>query len=501
VPISTIRHPEERPASLGASRRTQQGFSLNDLSSSPRAGLITRDPLANRSLVGRLVWLAAGWSVMLLIGTGVGLSLSFRDHAYGEFERGLIEDIDSLLAGSTVADDEQVVAPFLTDARATRAYSGKYWEVLDPAKGPGMKDPVASRSLWDQLLTVPPSVIDRLSKARNQTLFYNTIGPLKQPLHAAARMILLPGRPGPVVFVVAEDRSPIDRDIRKFEVTTAIFLLILGAGLVAAVVIQVRVGLTPLFAMGREIADVRRGKAQRVTGRYPSELAPLAAEMNALLDHNQDVVERQRTHVGNLAHALKTPISVMLAEADGAPGPLAEVVARQAEAMRGHVEHHLRRARAAARLQGSGERTPVAPVLAELARTLERIFQDKGVLIEWECDAELAFLGERQDLQELAGNVLENACKWCRELVSVEVAADGAQKLILTVEDDGPGLKPEQRAEVLKRGARLDESAPGSGLGLAIVDELARAYGGALTLSDSPLGGLKITLVLPRAAA
>jgi signal transduction histidine kinase len=253
--------------------------------------------------------------------------------------------------------------------------------------------------------------------------------------------------------------------------------------------------------MGREIADVRRGKAQRLTGRYPSELSPLAAEMNALLDHNQEVVERQRTHVGNLAHALKTPISVMLAEAENHPGPLSEVIARQAETMKDHVDHHLRRARAAARLQGSGERTLVAPVLEELSRTLERIFQDRGVLIEWDCDPALAFLGERQDLQELAGNVLENACKWCRELVSVEVSAAGPERLKLVVEDDGPGLKPEQRAEVLKRGARLDESAPGSGLGLAIVDELARAYGGSLELADSPLGGLRITLVLPQADA
>jgi signal transduction histidine kinase len=167
--------------------------------------------------------------------------------------------------------------------------------------------------------------------------------------------------------------------------------------------------------------------------------------------------------------------------------------------MRAHVEHHLRRARAAARLQGSGERTPVEPVLAELARTLERIFQEKGVLIEVEADAAIAFLGERQDLQEIAGNVIENGCKWCRELVTVTAKPAGEGRFSLTVEDDGRGLKPEQRAEVLKRGARLDESAPGSGLGLAIVGDLAKAYGGALELGDSDLGGLKITLILPRA--
>jgi signal transduction histidine kinase len=167
--------------------------------------------------------------------------------------------------------------------------------------------------------------------------------------------------------------------------------------------------------------------------------------------------------------------------------------------MRGQVEHHLRRARAAARQQGSGERTPVAPVLGELSRTLERIFQEKGVLVEWEADEALAFRGERQDLQELAGNLLENGCKWCRELVTVRADAVSTEALAMIVEDDGRGLLPDQRAEVLKRGARLDESAPGSGLGLAIVDELARAYGGSVSLGDSALGGLKITVTLPRA--
>jgi len=454
---------------------------------------------ASGSLVGRLVLLAAGWSIALLIGAGVALSISFRDHAVGEFERGLVEDMDSLLAGSTVADDGEVIAPFLTDARATRAYSGKYWEILDPAHGPGMGDPVRSRSLWDQTLQFPSDIPTRLAKSKNKTAFYDSVGPLKQPLLIAARSIILPGRAGPVVFLVAEDRGPIDRDLQTFELTTAVALVLLGTGLVAAVVIQVRLGLHPLFAMGREIADVRRGRAQRLTGRYPRELQPLASEMNALLDHNQEVVERQRTHVGNLAHALKTPISVMLAEAESRPGPLADVVSRQSAAMREHVEHHLRRARAAARQQGSGERTAVSPVLAELSRTLERIFQDKGVLIEVEAGEGIDFRGERQDLQEIAGNILENACKWCRELVTAGVVDKGPEAFQLIVEDDGRGLAPEKRAEALKRGTRLDESAPGSGLGLAIVDELARAYGGDVELSHSPLGGLKIAVTLPRA--
>jgi len=212
-------------------------------------------------------------------------------------------------------------------------------------------------------------------------------------------------------------------------------------------------------------------------------------------------VERQRTQVGNLAHALKTPLSVMLAEASQQPGDLAEVVTRQADAMRRQVDHHLRRARAAARNQGSGERTKVAEVLDELSRTLERIHVDKGVRIDWDAPEELFFLGERQDLLEMAGNAMENGCKWCKGRVRAVALPLSAERLRIVVEDDGPGLGPEARDAALARGARLDESAPGSGLGLNIIDELARAYGGAVRLGESRLGGLLVELDLPRAEA
>jgi signal transduction histidine kinase len=303
----------------------------------------------------------------------------------------------------------------------------------------------------------------------------------------------------PLIFLAAEDRSPIDRDVRTFATTLGLALIVLGAGLVAAVIIQVQVGLRPLFALRREVAAVRTGKAERVAGDYPTELEPLASELNALVAHNQEVVERQRTHVGNLAHALKTPLSVMLTEADQQQGKLAEIVIRQAETMREQVDHHLRRARAAARSQGQGERTPIAPVLEELSRTLERIFRDRGVVVDWRAPDDLSFQGERQDLLEIAGNVMENACKWSNGKVRATAVATSPTQLTLTVEDDGAGLPSERRDEVLERGARLDENAPGSGLGLSIVDELARAYGGSLGLSSSPLGGLKIELILPRA--
>jgi signal transduction histidine kinase len=458
--------------------------------------------LRRRSLVRRLVLIAGIWTLLVVLVAGVFLTAQFRSAAIRRFDSSLAVLTDDLYAGSTV-EDGQLRAPVLTDIRATRAYSGRYWVILDKQADGAMRPVERSRSLFDSDLMLSSAQIDRLDGAPGETQYFDLRGPQDKPLRAAAILARLPGYADPVVFLAAEDRSPIDADADHFAGVTAIALLILGAGLLLATVVQVRFGLTPLFRLRREVASVRRGKAERVDGIYPEELAPLAVELNALLAHNQEVVERQRTHVGNLAHALKTPISVMLTEASQRPGPLAELVSRQADVMREQVDHHLRRARAAARSQTSGERTPVEPILDELAVTLERIFQDKsggrGVEIDWRCPDDLCFQGEKQDFMELAGNVMENAGKWCKGKIRAEATPSGEGRMLLTVDDDGPGLPPEARAQALKRGQRLDENAPGSGLGLSIVDELARAYGGTVQLGESPLGGLRVTLDLPRA--
>lgn len=453
------------------------------------------------SLVGRLVWLAAGWSVALLVLTGAGLSVEFQRSATSEFNQGLSEDIDTLLSGSVVTAQGELFAPAITDARAVRSYSGKYWELAE-LRDDGRLHPVGdqrSRSLFDQEIASPPDIAKRLASARGHLIYYETTGPLAQKLRVAVREARIENYPKPVIFMVAQDHAHIDQDARHFALFTAAALFVLGVGLVAAVVVQVRVGLDPLFGMGREIAEVRIGERSRLSEEHPLELAPLAHELNALLDHNQEVVERQRTHVGNLAHALKTPISVMLAEARGTPGPLADLVKRQAAAMQGQVDYHLRRARAAARSSATGERTRVAEVLDDLARMLERVFPDGE--IDWDADEDLFFLGERQDLQEMAGNLMENACKWRVRRIRAAAVQGAPGRLTLTVEDDGPGLRAEERDTAIKRGQRLDENTPGSGLGLSIVSELATAYGGALTLGDSRLGGLSVVLDLPGASS
>ena len=452
------------------------------------------------SLARRLVLLAAAWSVAVLIVSGLVQTALFHQAALMRFDDDLHEDALSLYSAAHVEPDGQVDAPATIDPAATRAYSGTYWEIAEP--GPGrLKVLVPSRSLFDSELTGPPGGIAQLEASPGKMVYYDEVGPAREPLRVAAMLARIPHRDRPVVFMTAEDLTPVNTSAKTFALETIVSLIVLGGGLVLVVLIQVRVGLQPVFALQREVAQVRTGKATRLAGDYPSELAPLAAELNALVAHDEEVMERQRTHVGNLAHALKTPLSVMLAEAELHPGPLSKVVTLQAEAMRGHVDHHLRRARAAARSDATRERTAVEPVLEELIHALERIFHDRAVQIDWRSPDDLYFQGERQDLLELLGNVLENACKFSRRRVRCEAQLISPGWLGVVVEDDGPGLPEGQRAGALKRGERLDESAPGSGLGLSIVDELARAYGGHVTLADSAWGGLKVSLDLPGSAS
>lgn len=456
--------------------------------------------IVQTSLVRRLVALAAVWSLAVLLLAAIVLITLYRQSAIRRFDDGLGEAIISLYAEATVDSTGQVFAPPITDARASRLYSGRYWQIatLDRSRVVPL---VRSRSLWDSRLSLPAPIIQALVRKPGETIFFSSHGPLGEPLRAGAQLVRLQGRAEPVAFIVADKSAALRADVARFSITLIIALALVGIGLIVAVLIQVQVGLRPLFTLRREITEVRTGRADRLIGDYPDELAPLAGELNALMAHNQDVVERQRTHVGNLAHALKTPLSVMLTEASQQEGTLAAVVTKQAALMRGQVDHHLRRARAAARSQTQGECTAVEPVLDELARTLERIHHAKRLEIDWRCDPDLMFQGEKQDLLELAGNVMENAAKWCRSRVWVTADNKGAHQLTLSIDDDGPGLPSDRRDDVLRRGARLDETAPGSGLGLAIVDDLARAYGGHVALSDAPSGGLRVTLILPRVTA
>lgn len=440
------------------------------------------------SLALRLVLFAGLWIAAALIAGGVALSSLFRDSVERSFDARLVVLLESLVAASEAAPEGAVVLTRpLGEPRFEQAYSGWYWQI--DGAGP---EPLRSRSLWDEVLPADGET------PAGELLHREITGPDGERLRLIARDIGLPGLPSSLRFSVAAERGEIDAEIRSFDATLIWALSGLGLGLMAAVFIQVRFGLQPLRRLRVALAAVRTGHATRLEGDFPTEIQPLANELNTLLEHNAAVVERARTHVSNLAHGLKTPLSVLVNEADASGGPLAEAVLRQTAVMRRHVDHYLSRARAAAAGQVLGVRTEVRPVVEDLRRVLARLHAERGISIEARGDAGPAFRGERQDLEEMLGNLIDNACKWARSRVRVTVARrDG--RLLLVVEDDGRGLDETERAAVFQRGRRLDEAVPGSGLGLAIVRDIADLYGGTITLDRSALGGLAARLDLPAA--
>jgi signal transduction histidine kinase len=293
-------------------------------------------------------------------------------------------------------------------------------------------------------------------------------------------------------------------DIASFRLRVFGTLAVFALGLVFAGVVQVRLALRPLEAMRASLAAIREGRARRLEGTFPHEIAPLASELNALIETNVAIVERARAHVGNLAHALKTPLSVMLNEARMDDTPLAGKVEEQAAVMRAQVDRYLDRARMAAERRVIGASAAVMPAVESVAKVLQRAYPGKSLAIDVAGPANLKVRVERRDLDELVGNLMDNAAKFGAGRIQVRVADEGQvgagrPMVAISVADDGPGLPPDTHAEVLGRGRRLDETVPGSGLGLSIVDEMVESYGGRLLLGTSDeLGGLSATVCLPR---
>ena len=441
------------------------------------------------SLAFRLVAGAGLWITAALAAGGFQLSSMFEDSVERSFEARLEVHLDSLIAVSrTGAAGRIELARGLGEPRFTQPNSGWYWQISGP-DGPLLR----SRSLWDMTLS-PRASEDGAVRTSEFS------GPDGRNLRLAERTVTLPGFPHRLHYMVAAEDSEIDREVARFNKALVWSLASLGLGLIAAVLIQVRFGLIPLKRMRAALADIRAGRAEKLSGEFPAEVQPLADELNALLEHNAQVVERARTHVGNLAHALKTPLAVLSNEATRERSPLAQSVARQTAVMRRQIDRNLSRARAAATAGVLGARTPVLPVLEDLKRTLERIHAERRIEIEITGERAAAFRGERQDLEEMLGNLMDNGCKWARARVRVAIARD-RERLAIIVEDDGPGLSAEERMQLFQRGKRLDEAVPGSGLGLAIVRDIAALYDGSVALDEGALGGLKVTLTLPAADA
>lgn len=457
------------------------------------------------SLAFRLFAASALWTLIVLPLTGWVLNSIYRQEVERVFDLRLdnawLALINLSVSPGSLTPREPGATEF-GDASYNVPFSGWYWQIesADPVK----TETLISPSLQGEHLTFPASTT---VKPDAQYSAADAQGPQGERIRMFSKLLTF-GEAAAAHhyrYIVTGNLTEADVTLQRFRGTLILALSLLGAGLVGATLFQVRYGLRPLRAIEHGLSDIRSGKAMRLEGDYPDEIVPLQRELNALLTSNQDVIERARTHVGNLAHALKTPLSVLTNEARNDSSALGRKVVEQTAVMRDQVQHHLDRARMVARTGTLGGVTDVKPVVEALTRVLGRINSEKGLELVAKCPDKLVFQGEKQDLEEMLGNLMDNACKWAKSRIEITAALVPGSKrgvpamLTIEVHDDGPGLSDAERAEAKQRGKRLDETKPGSGLGLSIVTELTGLYRGRLDLDRAKLGGLAARLTLPAA--
>jgi signal transduction histidine kinase len=441
------------------------------------------------SLGRRMMLIAAGWiSILLLLG-GLALDRTLN----GLVERNFNEQLDYILTAMVQSaeigqDGEVFFSRPLGDQRFLEPNSGLYWQIT----GKGHEDWL-SRSLWDRKLKIDEDHFDA------QPHFYDSNQFANEELRVVERTIILPGSDTEWWFVVAQNRDELDAQIRNIRGILFWSFVVLGLGLFLMAVLQTWYGLNPLRRVRLAIKHMRTTGTNRVTDPLPLEVQPLVTELNALLEHSEQQAEEARTHAGNLAHALKTPLTVVMNAATAKADDLADTVIREAAVMRRQVDHHLARARAVGRRSVGLSRTNVRDSADAVERAVSRLYDHVRFDIAGSREAMVAI--ERQDLDEILGNLMENAAKYGGGSVFVTVDADPEAAVCeIHVEDDGAGIPEEKRAGMFTRGARLDTGKPGTGLGLAIVRDVAEIYGGSVEIGESEdLGGLLVTLKLPRA--
>jgi len=446
------------------------------------------DPVARRStgsLTRRMIGIAALWILVMLLGGGVALDRVLKDAVVANFDAQLDYVLTAMISSAEIGPDGEVrFSRPLGDQRFLEPYSGLYWQVS--ATG---VEPFRSRSLWDRALPLGNVLRDGELHMYDSPAFGDDF------LRIHERNIRLPNSKTLWRFQVGQTREELDSQIAVLRRTLVRSFALLGLGLLAMAGLQATYGLWPLRKIRREIADVRAGKIARVDARLPREIKPMVEELNDLLAHNEKQAEEARRHAGNLAHALKTPLTVIMNEATASSADLNTTVIREATTMRRQVDHHLARARAVGR-RGSGQAVAsVWPSLQAVERAVERLYPDK--VIDVDGNKDLAVRVERQDLDEMLGNLIENAAKYGGGRVFITVGA--ADEMVeIVVEDDGTGIPEKERTAIFERGARLDTGKPGTGLGLAIVRDVAEIYGGSIALEESEdLGGLLARLRLP----
>lgn len=438
---------------------------------------------ARRSISMRLLLAALVMVGVALPLAGTLLSHHYHASATQAFDERLAATLNVIIASVTYdrLTQQLVHDRALGDPRFESVYSGWYWQITD-----GDQHTLASRSLWDQRL---PVIDNENLNARSLS------GPRGQSLRVVERDIILAPLDAPLHISVAAQDDTLVRDIRKFRHLLWGGLTGLGVVLLGVLALQVRWGLAPLRRMHANLHDVEQGRAEQLDTRLPEELATLAASMNAVLARDQRLIERGRHTAGNLAHALKTPLSVMRLQLRQLPEANRRDWEVELARVDGAVRHHLARASAA------GEGVRFAPIdlhttLTPLINGLARLAQRRGIVLRQAWDQKIRVHMDEQDIQELVGNLMDNALRWAHSEVQLNVKVN-EQQLTLTISDNGPGMSEVECQQAVQRGRRLDEQRSGSGLGLAIVTDLVALYNGQMQLTRASTGGLKVVVELP----
>ncbi|RWC51054.1 ATP-binding protein [Mesorhizobium sp.] len=449
-----------------------------------------------RSLTFRVIAFSTVWAIVTLVVIFTLITTLYRQASERGFDSLLSAHLFNLIGSIGISDSGALTgAPDLGDLRFSEPNSGWYWSV-EPASE-GVHGDLHSSSMTT---TIPsPSVADVPFNASFQRS-YPAEGIDGEQLEVFESEFVLDAKNRAARFRVMGNQSELEQEIATFQRRLLTYLSLFGVGMIAINAIAILLGLQPLRRVRNALAMVREGTAQRLDGRFPAEIEPLANETNALIENNRRIVERSRTQVGNLAHSLKTPLAVLLNEGRALGGAKGQLIAEQAASMQKQVEHYLQRARVAAQRDSVVYRTPVAPLVQRMVRVLQKLNPQTNLSLSLPA-TEIVFAGEREDLEELLGNLLENAMKWAKSSVLVSVVPltgkdDPAGLFEIGIEDDGPGIPEDKAREALKRGRRLDETKPGTGLGLAIVADLVNEYGGVLALERSGMGGLKAVVRL-----
>lgn len=460
--------------------------------------------MRGNSIAFRLIIGALCWTFIALPLTGLLIHSIYAKETRGEFDVNLSHWLTRVLASSLDHTGLELGAPGeIGEALFSEPKSGWYWQITSLDNKSDKRFVSASLATGE----LPSPFRQWVPPDNNGWRWGYTKDATGQRLRIVEQIHQFGDEvTGPrYSFVVSAPADWPEDKINAFRRRVLNALALVGLGLVALTLFQVHFGLAPLRHVEKGLGEIRSGNAVTLEGKFPAEVQSLQIEINALIQSNQEIIDRARTQVGNLAHALKTPLAVITNEARDDPSPFAAKVAEQSQIMREQITTYLDRARTAAGIATVGRVTEVKPAVEALQRALTRIYRDKGVAIALECPPEVRFQGEKHDLEELLGNLLDNACKWSKSQVFVTVTPPApnspatVRRLVITVEDNGHGLTPEQLGKIGKRGLRLDEATPGTGLGLSIVNDLIASYRGTFTVSKSSHGGLNARMELPAA--